>query len=443
MTGIGAVTATSLLPMTDAVANWGINANSEGLRAGSAENQGKRLQTILETAGRSGKPVFLEPGRYRLSDVTLPKQTVLHGVPGSTVLEYAGGGHFLFAENNDQVSLSGLTLEGGLLPVDEYADALVRINNAQRLDVQDCAFVDSGSCAIRVTGSSGSISKNRITTAVGSAAFLGHDNKGLLIDGNTLEDCANGGILVHRWNRGSDNTIVTNNRIKRIAAINGGTGQWGNGINTYQADGVIVARNHVSDCAFSTIRANACSNIQISDNTCLRAGETSVYSEFAFEGAKITGNIIDGGVTGISIANFNEGGRLSTCANNIIRNIHDRVPYQDEAHIQGIGISVEADTALTGNVIDQTAQFGILLGWGPYLRNVTASSNVVRATRTGMYVSVVEGIGAVNITNNIFSKVSQGGIVGYRWHDAVTRDLALDTDHAYATLNIAGNKLDF
>ncbi|MEM9279058.1 MAG: TIGR03808 family TAT-translocated repetitive protein, partial [Pseudomonadota bacterium] len=372
-----------------------------------------------------------------------PEQTVLHGVPGSTILEYAGGNHFLFSENGRQISLAGLTLDGGLLPTDEYADAAVRINDAKRVDIENCTVTNSGSNGVEITKSSGSFSNNRIDSAVGPAGFLGVENRSLMVSGNVVEECANGGILIHRWRRGPDNTIVANNRVRRIAAVNGGTGQWGNGINTYLADGVVVSGNHVSDCAFSTIRSNSCSNIQISNNTCLRAGETSIYSEFAFEGAKITGNIVDGGVTGISIANFNEGGRLSTCANNIIRNIHDDVPYEDDAHIQGIGIAVEADTAVTGNVIEQTARFGMLLGWGPYLRNVAVNANVIRSTRTGMYVSVVEGIGSVNITNNIFSRISEGGIVGHRWHDAVTGDLTLQPTQRFPSLNISGNSLDF
>ncbi|MEH0071825.1 hypothetical protein V6L77_18445 [Pannonibacter sp. Pt2-lr] len=46
---------------------------------------------------------------------------------------------------------------------------------------------------------------------------------------------------------------------------------------------MIIASNHVSDCAFSAIRANSASNVQISGNTCLRSGETAIYSEFSFE----------------------------------------------------------------------------------------------------------------------------------------------------------------
>ena len=442
LTGLGAVTAASAFPVAVSAGNWGLNANSEGMRAGSPENQGKTLQKILDQASKSRKPVFLEPGRYRISDLTIPRYAVFQGVPGSTVLEYAGGKHFVFAEGNEHLGLSGVTLDGGLLPVSEYADAALRINGVKRLDISRCHVTNSASSGIEVTASGGALIDTLIDSAIGAAGILAVENNGLTIDGNTVEDCANGGILVHRWRRGEDNTIVTNNRIRRIASINGGTGQWGNGINSYLADGVIIANNHVSDCAFSTIRSNSCSNIQISDNTCLRAGETSIYSEFAFEGAKITGNIVDGGVTGISIANFNEGGRLSTCANNIVRNIHDNVPYQDEAHIQGIGISVEADTAVSSNVVERTARFGMLLGWGPYLRNVIANANIVRESRTGMYVSVVEGIGKVNITNNIFSKVPEGGIVGYRWHDAVTGDLVTGNTNGYSSLAISGNRLD-
>ena len=64
----------------------------------------------------------------------------------------------------------------------------------------------------------------------------------------------------------------------------------------------------------------------------------------------ISGNIVDGAARGISIANLDHGGRLSVCSNNLVRNIHENVPYDKEQHIFGIGILVEADIAVTGNV---------------------------------------------------------------------------------------------
>lgn len=442
LTGFGTVGASLLLPGLADAANWGINATSQGLIPNSVEDQGKLLQHILETAAIERKSVFLEPGNYRVSDVTLPEHTVIQGVPGGTTLQYAGGKHFLFSQGAKQLTLSGLKLDGRLLPIENYAEAALRIEKASKVDIDNCHITNSAQNGLEILHSSGIIHGSRIDTAVGAAGILAYENSGLMIDGNLVEDCANGGILVHRWQRGPDNSIVINNRVRKISSVYGGTGQWGNGINTYLADGIIVSGNHVSDCAFSTIRSNSCSNIQISDNTCIRAGETSIYSEFAHDGAKITSNIVDGGVTGISMANFNEGGRLSVCANNIVRNIHDNVPYKDDAHVQGIGISAEAEATVTGNTIEQVKNFGILLGWGPYLRNVSVNANVVRSVNTGMYVSVVEGIGNVNITNNMFSKVRTQAIAGYRWHDAVTGDLINGAPQNFPTLRIAGNLSD-
>ncbi|TIR78362.1 MAG: TIGR03808 family TAT-translocated repetitive protein, partial [Mesorhizobium sp.] len=81
--------------------------------------------------------------------------------------------------------------------------------------------------------------------------------------------------------------------------------------NAFRAGNVIISANVVSDCAFSAIRANSSSNLQITGNTCSRSGETGIYSEFSFEGAILSNNLVDGAANGISIVNFNEGGRMA------------------------------------------------------------------------------------------------------------------------------------
>ncbi len=418
----------------------GINANSEGLRAGAVSDQGKKLQKIVDVASKNNQAVFIEPGRYKVSNLTLPKNTRLHGINGATKLEYAGGDHFLYAENANHVELDGISLDGSLLPVKDYAEANLGIVNVKHVSIQNCNITNASKSGIEVSNSAGRISKNQIDTAVGTAGIVGQANTGLMISDNVVSECANAGILVYRRDVGADNTIITNNRVKFISAVMGGTGQYGNGINTWQADGVMISNNHISDCAFSSIRSNSCSNIQITNNTCLRAGETSVYSEFAFQGALISGNIVDGAARGISIANLDHGGRLSVCSNNLVRNIHENVPYDKEQHIFGTGILVEADIAVTGNVIERTSQFGMLLGWGEYLRNVSASNNIIRDTRTGFYVSVVEGTGQVSIANNVIAKASRG-VVGYRWQEAVTGDLIKEGTRKYPNLSVTGNQI--
>ena len=78
----------------------------------------------------------------------------------------------------------------------------------------------------------------------------------------------------------------------------------------------------------------------------------------------------------------------------------------------GIGIAVEADTAVTGNVIENAPTAGIMLGWGHYLRDVAATGNVVRKADIGIAVSVATGAGTALIANNVIADVRRGAIVG-------------------------------
>lgn len=441
LSGMGAaLVGLSATPSIAKIIGGGINANSEGLRTGSPDDQGKRLQKILEKASSANQAVFIEPGRYKISNLTLPKNTRLYGTSSATVLEYSGGDHFVYGEDLEHIELESLKLDGGLLPVKDYAKANLGVVNAKHLSIKNCQITNASQSGIETSKSSGRIFANRIDTAVGTAGIVGESNKGIMISDNVVSECANAGILVYRRDVGEDNSIITNNRVKFISAVKGGTGQYGNGINTWQADGVMISNNHISDCAYSTVRSNSCSNIQITNNTCLRAGETSIYSEFAFQGALISSNIVDGGARGISIANLDHGGRLTVCSNNLVRNIHENAPYPDDQHIFGTGILAEADIAITGNVIERTSRFGMLLGWGEYLRNVTANSNIIRNTKTGFYVSVVEGTGQVSISNNVVARASHG-IVGHRWQEAVTGDMIREGSGNFQNITLQGNRL--
>ena len=271
------------------------------------------------------------------------------------------------------------------------------------------------------------------------AGIVSNEADGLALTGNVVADCANGGIWVHRWSEGEDGTLVSGNRVERIGAKHGGTGQWGNGINVFRAHGVVISGNRIADCAFSAIRSNTGSNVQITGNSCLRSGEVAIYSEFAFQGAVISNNLIDGATTGVSIANFMDGGRLAVCSGNLIRNLTEVGPYPPEVAGFGIGIAAEADTTITGNVIEGAPRFGLLLGWGPYMRNLIASQNMVRDCGTGIAVTVVEGAGSAVISNNIVQGSRNGAINGYRWLDKATGELNGSTDWPHLTIN--GNQV--
>jgi uncharacterized secreted repeat protein (TIGR03808 family) len=151
---------------------------------------------------------------------------------------------------------------------------------------------------------------------------------------------------------------------------------------------------------------------------------------------------VDAAEVGVSVCNFNEGGRLAIVQGNIFRNLGPRrraLTHPEESH--GIGIGVEADTVVTGNVVENATVAGIQLGWGPYLRDVTVTGNVVRGADIGIAVSVVPGAGTALIADNLITGTRRGAIVGMNKKNPVSGDLSKDGAVRYAQLAINGNRV--
>ncbi|GAA4158486.1 hypothetical protein GCM10023069_00260 [Shinella granuli] len=265
------------------------------------------------------------------------------------------------------------------------------------MTIENCEIQGSSKTAVSLQRCGGRIERSRLSGAAEYALYA-VESRDLSVTGNHVFDCGNGGILIHRWEKGHDGTIVSGNRIARISATHGGTGQYGNGINIFRADAVMISNNHISGCAFSAIRANAGSNVQISGNTCLDSGETAIYSEFGFEGALVNGNLVDGAANGILIVNFDEGGRLASVTGNVVRNLRLEGPYIHDGAGFGFGIAVEADTVVSGNTVENAPKWGLMLGWGPYMRGLVVSGNLVRRSPVGCAVTVVEEAGSALIS---------------------------------------------
>lgn len=416
-----------------------IDASQFGVRPDAHDDQSQLLQTVLDQASQENKPVFLPPGNYLVSNINLPQRTRLMGISGTSRIIYGGQGAMLSGTGCDLIELNGIALDGANRPLGDEFAGLLSARACPRVHVENCTILGSQGSAIFLDTCGGRIERNHLSGAFGIAGLYSVNGTGVSIQDNHVADCSNGGILVHRWKTGEDNTIVTGNRVERIAARHGGTGQQGNGINLFRTDGVMVSNNHISDCAFSAIRANSASNAQITGNTCLRSGETAIYSEFAFQGSLIANNIVDGATMGVSMANFNEGGRLCVCANNLIRNLTTDGPYPAEVAGFGIGIAAEADASVTGNVIEGAPKFGIGLGWGPYLRNVIAANNIIRDVGEGIAVSVVKGAKSTSITGNVINNTKLGGIIGHEWNKPVTQDLALGSRNPFPHLTVERN----
>ncbi len=426
-------------PVITAGLRGAVDATQYGLVPDAFDNQSKAFMAMLEEADRRDQAVQLPPGAYTVSNITLPPKVRIFGTPGATRIVYAGDGHLLYAEGSDHLELNGVVLDGANRALGEHVDGLLQVRGAKYIVIDNCDVRGSSKHGLALEASGGRIERSRISGAA-NAGLYSVGATGLEIARNTVADCGNGGILIHRWEAGPDGTIVTGNRIERIAANDGGTGQNGNGINVFRAGGVSVTNNKVADCAFSAIRSNAGSNLQITANTCINSGETAIYSEFGFEGAVIASNLVDGATNGISIVNFDQGGRLAVCQGNLVKNLRATGPYKAEPDFFGIGIAVEADTAVTGNVVENAARFGMLIGFGPYMRDVVATGNVIRTADRGIGVSVVEGTGSCVISDNVISGAANGAIVGMRWAETASPDLVRDAGD-YANLTIERNKI--
>jgi uncharacterized secreted repeat protein (TIGR03808 family) len=299
----------------------------------------------------------------------------------------------------------------------------------------------AGGNGIFVRSTQGQITNTAVVDAT-DTAIMSLDGINMLIAGNIIRASGNAGIRVWQSNKNADGAIIVDNQIEDTAARSGGSGQNGNAINIFRAANVIVRGNRIRNTAFSAVRCNAASQVQVVANNCTNIGEVALYAEFDFQGAVINGNSVDGAAIGVAVTNFKEGGRLATVQGNVLRNItKERPPGTDPNDGFGIGIGVEADTAVSGNVIENAGRIGITIGNGPYLRDVTATGNVIRSTPIGIAVTVVKGAGTAVVSQNLITGARRGAIVGMEWQNVVTADLAMVAPGAYPQLTITNNQV--
>jgi uncharacterized secreted repeat protein (TIGR03808 family) len=426
------------LPPHDGASPTAIDGTARGLRPNAPGDQSQTLQRAIDHAAATRTVLHLPSGRYRAGDLKLPSYATISGVAGATQLVLSAGTRLLTATGGEHIRLSGLVLDGADVSLPQQS-GLIHFAQVRALRIADCEIVNAGGNGIALEGAEGEIAGNTINAA--DAAIFSLDAQGLKISGNHVRSAGNNGILVWRGTPGDDGTLVIDNRIENIGNKAGGSGQYGNAVNVFRAANVIVRGNRISNAAFSAVRGNAASNLQIVGNTCTGSGEVALYAEFGFEGALIASNIVDGAALGISVTNFNRGGRLAVVQGNLIRNAVARRPAgTDPNDASGIGIGVEADTLVSGNVIENAAHAGIAAGWGSYLRDVAINGNIVRGTDYGITVSVAPGAGSSVIADNLISGARRGAIVGMEWKKPVTGDLATEGAARYAQLLISGNR---
>ena len=402
----------------------------------SEADQSAALQAAIDRAAETDAPLTLAPGSYRVSDIRLRAGTRLIGPARTATLVFAGGAAFVTADKADGLVLRGIVFDGQWKAFEDgRGEGLVSISRSEGVVIDDVEIRHSAQIGLSLIACSGRIANTLITGVLG-AGVKALDSAGLDIRNNVVTACGDNGVLVWRSEKGEDATTIVGNRISHIRNASGGSGEYGNGINVFRAGSVMVANNRVSDCAYTAIRGNAADNIQIVANSCERLGEVAIYAEFGFEGALIANNVVDGAATGISVTNFNEGGRLAVIQGNLIRNLFRR--EREAVDKRGEGIGVEADAVVSGNTIEGAPTVGIQIGWGAYMRDVAVTGNVVRRSKVGVAVTADAAGGACLVANNVISSAEDGAIRQMRLGAVFGPDLAREPAALHG-LTISGN----
>lgn len=430
-TGAGAVASLALAGAASAQAV--VDARAFGLEDGAGD-QSRALQMAIDAAVGLRQPLVLGAGVFEVNDVNITGPLTIRGA-GQAVLRLGAGDALFSIRDQGDIVLEGLVLEGSAQSGAETA--LLDMVRASRVLIRDCRFAHAAGIGIRAHGCQGRIADCAFSDIADTAIFS-TDSQGLDIEGNAITRCGNGGIRIWRQESGADGSRIFGNRIASIDWKGGGNGQNGNGINVFRADGVSITDNSIRDCAFSAIRLNATNDTRVIGNHCVGSGEVSIFSEFGFSGSIISDNLVEGGAAGISMTNFDRNGRLSVCKGNIVRNLASGsltnpgvVPY---------GIAAEADAAIVGNIVEAVPGSGIVVGWGPYLRDVLVSDNLVRDCQVGIMVSLAPGAGHARISGNVVSGSARHAIAGAKWDDIVSPDLAADAG-AYDSITVEGNSI--
>ncbi len=391
-----------------------IEAAALGLTPHPHRDQTRKLQAALVWAAQQRTILALPAGAFVCRGLVLPEGCDLIGVAGATRIVLQGTNAAITASNIDRLRLRDLSLVGAAGDPSDDKDqsrsgsaALVHLVEVASVELTGVEVRDAPRHGISLERCGGRLSACTLEN-IGDAAVFANNCNSLTVSSCKIDECANNGVLVWQSENRHDGAAIRDNQITNIRADAGGSGQNGNGINVYRADNVQISGNRITSVAYSAVRGNASSNIQVAGNHIRDCGEVAIYAEFGFEGAVINANVIDGAATGIVATNFNVGGRLSTITGNLVRNLVRR--EHEPVDKRGDGIFVEADATVSGNTIEAAATTGLHIGWGRFRRDVVATGNVICACGIGIAIDGPEPAGRVNVCANLIARSSRTAI---------------------------------
>jgi len=363
---------------------------------GGKIDQTAALQAAADAAAATGTPLFLPAGIYSTGKLTLKSGTHIEGVPGWSILRARDRGTLLALESAENVRLAGLVLDGDAKPLGEHG-ALLTAAETKRLHITNCRIVGSTATGMSLRKVSGRIEECGIGDIRKDGVFS-EDSSGLEIACNHFHDCGGHGISV-------------------------------------RASSAVISGNRIHDCASSAIATSAGSDCQIIGNSCARLGDVAIQAAFSVNGVVIANNFIEEATGGISVTSFSKEKSLAVIQGNRIRNLF----FRHDAEPRGIGIATEADSVVMNNVIEAAPAYGIMIGWGPRLRDVNVAGNLIRNALIGIGVSVDPAAGTVRIAKNSIAGMKEGAIRAMSGLTTIGPDLAMASAETYRGVAVYAN----
>ena len=247
-----------------------LNASDYAVAANSGNDETQRLQAAINDAQARQLPLFIPAGSYHIGTVTITAPLALYSTGGGAAFRGTKQGPCIAVATPRtggppvHVRISDITMDGADSPAPANRLGLIDASQVGNFTVERCVLRNSKVGGIHLSQVTGRISDNLVDSAA-ETAIASRDGT-VSIDSNTIRNSGNQGIQVSRTRIGDDGSIVSNNRIFDTKANRRGSGAYGNAILVYRAGKVSVTGNKISQSAFTAIRVNSGSDVQIIGN---------------------------------------------------------------------------------------------------------------------------------------------------------------------------------
>jgi hypothetical protein len=177
--------------------------------------------------------------------------------------------------------------------------------------------------------------------------------------------------------------VIANNVFKDMNDLPGGAGQFGNAINVFWVQDVVIMGNQIFDCEWGGIRVVKSTYATVVGNTVDKTSQVgtgaAIWLELeGNEGSVVIGNTIQDFERGIICTNFSSDppGHAAVISGNSLF---------DGA---GAGIKVEGDCIVSSNLINGALE-GIIAGTNEFTRDLLLAHNLIIDTRRASRTDVV------------------------------------------------------